>query len=82
MKTKNFSEMSVQELQKQEKTQKFLLGLLIGIVIALLCINVFLAFKEKPSSSLVFPLTLLPIVILNWNTLKQIKTELKSRNGA
>ncbi|MFN8357193.1 MAG: redox-active disulfide protein 2 [Spirosomataceae bacterium] len=80
---KNLSEMSVEELQKQEKTLKTVTGVSAGIVTVLAALLVFLVISD---GSLTIPLALMPIVLINlaflavnWNTIKKIKAELDSR---
>lgn len=80
MKNKNFTELSNEELLKNEKTLKTITIMLAGAVFILFIINIFLAFKKGFSALTVVPIALLPIVIVNINSLKEVKKEIKSRN--
>ncbi|OIV41900.1 redox-active disulfide protein 2 [Flavobacterium johnsoniae] len=76
---KKFNEMSSEELLKNEKSLKAV-TYIFGIVLLLLFVlNIYLAFIKGFSAANVIPLALLPIFILNMNTLKEIKKELESR---
>jgi hypothetical protein len=82
MKKKNYNEMSTEDLQKGLKTTKFITGLLAGVLIAFLGLNIYLYFQESDSSiNWITPIALSPIVFINWNTINQIKNELKSRGN-
>ena len=75
MKTKKPNEMTNEELLKNEKTIKSVTYTLSGMLLVLFVLNIFLAFKKGFSALFVVPLALLPIVIINLNTLKEIKKE-------
>ncbi len=79
MKAKNFTEMSTEKLLEQTKSVKALTGLLAGMLLILFCTGLFLSFNKGFNVFLIIPLALLPILILNINTLKEIKKELNSR---
>ena len=74
-----FSQMSVAKLQQQAKTTKLVTGLLAGMLAVLLVMAILLSIKKGFSTLVVVPFALLPIVLLNVNSLKQIKKELESR---
>ncbi|TKC07948.1 redox-active disulfide protein 2 [Pedobacter polaris] len=80
MSKKNLSELSNEELLKSEKSLKTITAMLAGAILVLFIINVFLAFKKGFSAFSVIPIALLPIVIVNLNSLKEMKEEIKSRN--
>ncbi|WP_316772763.1 redox-active disulfide protein 2 [Pedobacter frigiditerrae] len=80
MSKKNLSQLSDEELLKNEKIVKTVTGMLAGAIFVLFVINIFLAFKKGFSSLSVIPIALLPIALLNINSLKEIKKEIKSRN--
>lgn len=80
MSNKKYTEMSDEELLKSQKSIKTITALLAGMLLFLFAINIFLAFKKGFSALSVVPIALLPIVIININTLKEIKKELNSRN--
>ena len=73
-----FSQMSVAKLQQQAKTTK----LVTGMLAVLLVMATLLSIKKGFSTLVVVPFALLPIVLINVNSLKQIKKELESREEA
>jgi asparagine N-glycosylation enzyme membrane subunit Stt3 len=77
-----FSEMSVEKLQQQAKTIKVVTGTLAGMLLVLLVMAIMLSIKKGFSALVIIPFALLPIVVININSLKQIKKELESRRGA
>lgn len=67
-----------EELQKSIKSATFITGLLAGALIALLLLNIFV--KNKNFWGIIaVPLCLSPIVFLNFNNIREMKKELKSR---
>jgi hypothetical protein len=78
MNKENYSEMSTEELQKKLKTTKMVSGLLLGVLLASLVLNIFVN-KKGFWGNIAVPLCLSPILLLSYNTIKDIKTELKSR---
>lgn len=79
MKSNKFQDMSREALLKQQKTAKFLTGLLVGGLLTLFAINIYLGITKGFSSVVAIPFALLPIVVLNVNNLKQIEQELANR---
>lgn len=79
MKNNKFSEMSTEELLKSEKSLKTVTYIFGVALLFLFGLNIFLAVNRGFSASQVIPLALLPILILNLNSLKEIKKELDSR---
>jgi Flp pilus assembly protein TadB len=79
MKKKKFSEMTVEELIKTQKSFKTVTYLFGVVLLLLFGLNIFLVANKGFSASNVIPIALLPIFILNMNTLKEIKRELESR---
>ncbi len=77
-----FSQKSATELQQQAKTTKLVTGMLAGMLAVLLVMAILLSIKKGFSTLVVVPFGLLPIVLINVNSLKQIKKELKSREEA
>lgn len=67
--------MSVEELNKEQKSVKFFTGVLIGALIVMS----FIIFQEGFSMLTVFPIFFLPLPLLNFNKLKKIKQELRLR---
>ena len=79
MKTKNLSKLSTEDLQKQLKTLKILNSAFIGVLIVLFIASIALTFKKGFSPSLVVALCLLPILILNFKNITEMKKELDLR---
>jgi hypothetical protein len=79
MKAKNYSEMSTEKLLEQTKSIKALTGLLAGMLFVLFCVGFYLTYNKGFNVFLIIPFAFLPIVILNVNTLKEIKKEVRSR---
>jgi tellurite resistance protein TehA-like permease len=73
------SEMSNEQLLKNEKNLKTITYMLATAVLILFITVIILAFKKGFSALNVVPIALLPIVIVNLNTLKEMKNEIKSR---
>jgi Flp pilus assembly protein TadB len=79
MNKKNPSEMSNEELLKTEKTLKPITYLLAICILFLFVLNLYLSFTKGFSASHVIPIALLPIVILNFKALKEVKKEIVMR---
>jgi hypothetical protein len=80
METKKLSEQTNEELLKKHKTIKIITGILIGFLIALAALNlVNINNGDQPWIVLGVPIGLLPIVIINYNSMRTIGKELKSR---
>jgi len=76
---KNFKEMTSEELVKTQKSLKTVTYLFGVVLLFLFGLNIFLVANKGFSASNVIPIALLPIFILNMNTLKEIKKELEAR---
>ncbi len=80
MAQKKLTELSIEELNKRRKTTKFVTGLLLGMLAFLFILNVVNIVNGKQNwSALAVPFALLPISIINFNAIKEIDKELKSR---
>jgi len=80
MKDKKLNELSDEELLRKEKLLRMVSATLAGAIIVLVAANLFLSFKKGFSALHVIPVAFLPIVIINFTTLKEIKKEMKARN--
>lgn len=76
---KNFSDMTSEELVKTQKSLKTVTYLFGVVLLLLFGLNIFLIANKGFSASNVIPIALLPIFIMNMNTLKEMKKELESR---
>ena len=80
MRAKKPSEMSIEELLKKQKTILYIIYFLLAASIILLLIIVFLCQETTLSALMVIPYSLIPIVIVNSNSLKEIKKEITFRD--
>ena len=83
MKNTNLSQLSIEELRKQEKLLKTATGLLIGMAIVLTGAIIFLiirkGFSTIPIALTVVVSSLLTLCFTNKKNLDNIKTEIASR---
>ncbi|GGD50748.1 hypothetical protein GCM10011514_13770 [Emticicia aquatilis] len=80
MENKKLTELSNEELLKRKKTTKFVTGLLLGMLTLLVILNIVNIINGKQNwTALTVPLALIPIAIINFNSIKEINKELKSR---
>ena len=79
MKKQLLKEMSNEELLKKEKLLKVFTYTFVGVLVALFLMNIYLSKKTGSSTSLIVPFALFPILIINMNSLKEIKKEISSR---
>ena len=80
MKSKTITEMTMEELQKYEKTMKtatIILGICVGIMFI---ISILLLVKRGFSVQTVLPFAFLPLFIMNMTNWKKVKAEIASRN--
>jgi hypothetical protein len=79
-KEKDLQELSVDQLLKQKKTTELVTGMLAGVLLVLVALNLYNVFNEKQSAtSLAVPLALSPIVFINLGRIKKLKEELRAR---
>ncbi|MBB4804631.1 hypothetical protein HNP37_004728 [Flavobacterium nitrogenifigens] len=81
MKAKKPSDMSLEELLQKEKMIKVAIYSLIALNIILLIAVIFLFVKKGFSALFVVPFSMVPIIIINSNSLKEIKKEIALRNS-
>jgi Na+(H+)/acetate symporter ActP len=79
MNKENYSEMSDEELRKKLKTMNFAFGLMAGSLLTALVLNLFVN-KKGFWATIVPPLALTPLLMIIYNSIKAIKTEIKSRD--
>jgi TctA family transporter len=75
------SSLSIEELEKRAKTTKFAASFLLGVILLQLCIGIYLTIKNGFNVFITLPFAFLPLVILIFNELKKIKTELEKRKS-
>lgn len=79
MQNKKFEEKTDAELIKLEKSSRIVTYMLAGMILVLIVLNIFLAFKKGFSAISVVPIALLPIVFINFSSIKKMREELKAR---
>ncbi|GAB3551931.1 hypothetical protein GCM10027577_33250 [Spirosoma fluminis] len=79
MKSANLQDISNDALLQLERSIKILVGVLIGALLVLLIIGIEFTLKRGFDAFIIIPFALLPIVLINANSLKDIKKELSSR---
>lgn len=79
MKNENLGLQNTESLQKKQKLLKMITGLLGGMLIVLLVLGIYISFKKGFSALVVVPIALMPILMLNVISIKNIGKELKSR---
>jgi hypothetical protein len=80
MKNKDISQMTDQELLKNDKTLKGIVPALGALLLLLFCSSLFLSFKKGFSALTAVPIALLPILILCIRNQKETKQEILKRN--
>ncbi len=80
MKSKKLTELSLEELKKQQKTLKIVSGAFIGVLLALCMVLIYTYFKTKELTLLmIMPITLSPLAILNYLNIRKIAREINLR---
>ncbi len=80
MKSKKLTELSLEELKKQQKTLKIVSGAFIGVLLALCMVLIYTYFKAKELTLLmIMPITLSPLAILNYLNIRKIAREINLR---
>lgn len=80
MKSKNYNEISTEELLKTKSAMQVITYMLAAVLVVLIAINIILFMKKGVNASMVVPVALLPIVFLNFSNLTKITKEISSRN--
>ncbi len=81
MNNTNLKDVSTSDLKKKENLLKILSGLLLGMLFVLFVTTLYMTFTHRFTPLFIIPIALLPIVILNFNSLNKIKEELRSREN-
>ncbi len=74
----DFTTKTDEELKKAIKTATLITGMLAGTLIGLILLNIFVN-KKNFWGIIAVPLCLSPILLLNFNNIKEMKKELKTR---
>jgi hypothetical protein len=80
MKKEDYSQLSIEELTKKEKTAKMATIALAAIIVLQFLVGLFLTFKQGFNVFTILPITFLPILIVNYMTIKKIREEINSRS--
>jgi hypothetical protein len=80
MKNEGLNKMSDEQLLKYQKTLRIVTYMLIVAILALLVINILKAIEKGVNSFSIIPIALVPIAIVNFKTLREIKKEIVVRN--
>jgi hypothetical protein len=76
---KPLSELSLEELQKKEKTHKYSMPVLAGVLIVLAASSIFITFQKGFNIFTTIPLAFLPVYVALASNLKKIKAEISLR---
>jgi len=80
MKPKKITELSLEELKKQQKTLKIVSGAFIGVLFALCIVLIYTYFKTKELTPLmIMPIALSPLAIMNYLNSRKITREINTR---
>jgi hypothetical protein len=80
MKNKKWNALSNDELLKSQKSLKAIAYMLTAALHFLFYVTLFLTIKKGFNALTIVSIALFPILIMNYNTLNEIKKELNSRN--
>jgi len=79
MKNENLSLQDTESLNKKQKLLKMITAMLGGMLLILLVLAIYISFKKGFSALVVVPIALMPILMLNVISIKNIQKELRSR---
>jgi hypothetical protein len=80
MLNEDYSKSTKEELQKKLGLMKFAFGLLFGSLLVSIILNIFVNNKGV-WDSLIVPLSISPIGLIIYNSIKNLKKEIKSRGN-
>ncbi len=75
----NLSELTTEQLYKRLKTAKTVTTLLAGLIFLQFAIGIYLTTQQGFNVFTIVPLAFLPILIVNFSTIKTIKDEIAKR---
>ncbi len=79
MKEKKLTELSIKELKKNEKNLKMILFAFIGVLFFIIGVIIYSIVKKGMTAIMIIPIILLPLLIIFYNNLNNIKSEIESR---
>ncbi len=80
MKKEDYSQYSIEDLTKREKTARVATIALGALIVMQFFPCLYLTYKQGFNVFTVMPFTFLPILIVNISTMKKIRAEIDSRN--
>ena len=80
MKSKNYNEMSTEELVKTKSSMQVITYMLAAVLAILFVVNIIQFSTKGFKVSLIVPIALLPILLVNFSNLNKVKKEISSRN--
>ena len=75
----DLTKMSIEELNKKLKSSKMIAGFFVAAVAVQLLCGIYLTIKDGFNAFTVLPVAFLPILLINFNSLKKIKAEIARR---
>lgn len=79
MKKEDYSQYSTEQLLKREKTAKIATGALFGVILVQLAAGIYLTVQKGFGVFTILPVCFLPILIINYSSIKKIRDEINSR---
>ena len=80
-KEEDLSTLTIEELNKKAKTSKLATGALAGILIVQLAVGIYLTIQQGFNVFIILPVAFLPILIINFTSIKKIDTEIARRES-
>ena len=77
----DLTKLSIEELTKKLKTTKVTTGALAGVISVQFVVGIFLTIKQGFNMFIVLPFAFLPILIINFTSIKKLKEEIAKRNS-
>jgi len=81
MKIQALKEMATEELQKKLKTQKMMTGILLGLVFVMFVVTFLPTLAEQSIAQKILPFAFIPLLVVNFLSIKKMKKELELRQS-
>jgi len=81
MKQESLSNLSLDELKTKEKSLKTAAGMLSGMMVVMLAVGIYMFFQKGFSVFSVLPVAFLPLVGGLFAKIKEVRSEMASRNN-
>ena len=82
MRINKLNHLSIDELKKKEETLKIVLTLFIVVLLILIVVLAYMVYSKGMTPMIAVPIALLPVFLQGRRSLKEIKTEIRSRGQA